>query len=388
MPEVVRNAFRRKVRTSLTILGITIGVFALTVMGGMAEHFNLSMKDLFKFFGTRIIIRDAKALGPFSFRQPLPLCLEGELEGVEGVKAAIPSVGVPMEEELGFVQFEMPPWISGVHPKSLQHEAELFPTLRVGRLLTAEDRGKAVIGANIAQRFQATVGDSIEVRGRQFQVVGIFERTLVSWDNFVFISFPEAQELYQETLPSIFQDLPIEVVGSFEVLPESGVDMNELAGRIEAQVKGIKTFPPEKLMGQAKQAQALFNAFLLGSGVITLIVGGLAVINTMTMSVHERVREIGLKKAVGASSTQILGEYLLEAAFIGLVGGVLGILLGSLTASAINSVTQAQGVTVFTMSPRLLIGSVAFAVGLAVVASFYPAYLAARLNPVQALRME
>jgi putative ABC transport system permease protein len=219
-------------------------------------------------------------------------------------------------------------------------------------------------------------------------VVGIFERTLVSWDNFVFISFPEAQELYQETLPSIFQDLPIEVVGSFEVLPESGVDMNELAGRIEAQVKGIKTFPPEKLMGQAKQAQALFNAFLLGSGVIALIVGGLAVINTMTMSVHERVREIGLKKAVGASSTQILGEYLLEAAFIGLVGGVLGILLGSLTASAINSVTQAQGVTVFTMSPRLLIGSVAFAVGLAVVASFYPAYLAARLNPVQALRME
>jgi len=121
-----------------------------------------------------------------------------------------------------------------------------------------------------------------------------------------------------------------------------------------------------------------------------VVVGGLAVINTMVMSVTERTREIGIKKAVGAEDIDIILEYVTEAALIGLVGGVIGLLLGWGMANFLNkAVAEALGATeLFKVTPRLALGAVMFSFFLGAGAGLYPAWRAARLDPVLALRTE
>ena len=110
--------------------------------------------------------------------------------------------------------------------------------------------------------------------------------------------------------------------------------------------------------------------------------------NTMTMSVSERTREIGVRKSIGASDGAIMRQFVAEAAVIGLVGGLSGLVLGWGFTLLGNVASEASGSALFLLTGRLAVGSVAFAVSLGVVSGLYPAWHAARLNPVQALRYE
>ena len=114
--------------------------------------------------------------------------------------------------------------------------------------------------------------------------------------------------------------------------------------------------------------------------------GGLSIINTMVMSVSERTREIGLKRAIGANTDTILGEYLLESAMIGFLGGLIGMGLGVLAIFMLNNATKSSNVTVFTVSLTVIIGPVIFATVLGTLAGIFPAFRAARLKPVESLR--
>jgi putative ABC transport system permease protein len=108
----------------------------------------------------------------------------------------------------------------------------------------------------------------------------------------------------------------------------------------------------------------------------------------MTMSVMERTREIGIRKAIGASSGQIMRQFVAEAGVMGLLGGLVGLGLGWLIATGLNAASAGSGEQLFLVTPQLAIGSVTFALVLGVVSGLYPAYHAASLNPVQALRYE
>jgi len=120
--------------------------------------------------------------------------------------------------------------------------------------------------------------------------------------------------------------------------------------------------------------------------VLALVIGGLSVVNTMIMAVTERFREIGLKKAVGAHTGHILREYLAEATLIGLVGGALGYLLGVILTNVINMAGRASNLELFLVTPALTAIALGFSVALGAVAGVIPAFRAARLDPVTALR--
>jgi putative ABC transport system permease protein len=132
----------------------------------------------------------------------------------------------------------------------------------------------------------------------------------------------------------------------------------------------------------------IFSAIILGIAFIALFVGGLSVINTMIMSVSERRREIGLKKAIGAPTETVLLEYLGEAAMIGLLAGVAGVGLGLLAIAGLNRATRANNVVIFTVTVTVVLGPVVFATLLATLAGLFPALRASRLNPVDALKEE
>jgi putative ABC transport system permease protein len=137
-----------------------------------------------------------------------------------------------------------------------------------------------------------------------------------------------------------------------------------------------------------KQGGAIFTAITTAAALLALIIGGLSVVNTMFMAVAERVREIGLKKAVGATTLNIMGEFLVEATFIGLLGGVIGYGLGALITIYANSTTPPGQSTLFLITPTLTILAIGFATVLGAVAGVLPAWRAARLDPVTALRNE
>jgi putative ABC transport system permease protein len=133
---------------------------------------------------------------------------------------------------------------------------------------------------------------------------------------------------------------------------------------------------------------AVFNSIIVGIGLVSLIVGGLSVINTMAMSVAERTREIGVKRAIGATRRRIIRELMLEAGVIGAIGGLLGVVLGALVVVLVNEAGRSSGTVLFELTTSTALFAFAFSTILGVIAGIVPAWSAARLDPVAALRYE
>jgi putative ABC transport system permease protein len=140
------------------------------------------------------------------------------------------------------------------------------------------------------------------------------------------------------------------------------------------------------MVNSFKSGGAIFTFMTTAAALLALIIGGLSVVNTMIMSVTERVREIGLKKAIGAKTRNILGEFLAESTAMGLIGGAIGYLLGLLLTLALNSGDPSGGV--FLITPRLTWIALGFAVALGAGAGVVPAMRAAKMDPVTALRAQ
>ena len=233
----------------------------------------------------------------------------------------------------------------------------------------------------------AKVGGYITVKDEQFLVVGLADKTLTAPDSAVWMSLADAQRLFLSDLPEMVsaQLDAADLVTSFTVYPTPDTDPEELATRINGAVDGVQANGPSYFKDQIASATQIFNAILYGIAIIALFVGGLSVINTMTMSVNERTREIGVRKAIGASDGQIVRQFLAEAGIIGLIGGVSGLFLGWVASLVANRLLEGRNLNLFLVSPRLAIGSVAFAIVLGLVSGLYPALHAARLQPVVAL---
>jgi len=163
-------------------------------------------------------------------------------------------------------------------------------------------------------------------------------------------------------------------------------DLDKIADRINAQVSGVKATRPSVIVDSFKAGGAIFTGITTAAALLALVIGGLSVVNTMFMAVAERVREIGLKKAVGATTRHIMGEFLLEATVIGLLGGLIGYGIGAAITIIVNATTPAGQSTLFLLTFRLTVFALGFAIALGALAGILPAWRAARLDPVTALR--
>jgi putative ABC transport system permease protein len=385
MTEAIRNIGRRKLRTGLTILGIVIGVFALTVMGALAEKLNVLVDGGDEYFRTRIFVfeQDARSGFQASYR-PISRDLVDQISEVEGVKRASPVLQILYDPE-NTGGFDFPPLLTGIDPATWYDPSIELP-VDAGRLLADGDRRQTMIGADIAERYDARVGDTLMIRGESFEVIGVLERTLTFPDKIAYVPLRDAQEIFVADAPESLEYSTDELATQIEVFPEDLAQAAAVAERITEEIGGIRTFTPAEVEDQIGQFTVVFNLIIIGASVIAVIVGGLSVINTMVMTVSERVREIGIKKAVGARTGAILREFLAEATLLGAIGGVIGLSAGALLVAVLNAQTAGTGTSVFLLTPGLLVRSFAFATVLGTLAGIYPALRAARLDPVQALR--
>jgi putative ABC transport system permease protein len=172
-------------------------------------------------------------------------------------------------------------------------------------------------------------------------------------------------------------------------LAAPGIDVEELAARIVEAMPEWTVQTSRSSAEEIRQAMAIFSLLLVGYVSLGLIAGGLSVMNTMFMAVTGRSREIGLKKALGASDGDVLAEVVEESGWVGLLGGALGVVAGWLLAVGANTFTQqTSGVSLLLVTPRLVVAALVFTTFLGMVAGAYPAWRASRLDPIQALRSE
>ena len=396
--EIIRNLARRKLRSTLTISGIVIGIFALTTMGAMAEHFNALIDGGVKYFGSSIQV------GAPDGQQGalLPLSKVDEVKKVNGVQAAFPGYGFAAKPgAVTTVSFNIPDQIVASDPAEENYSA-LKTTVARGRRVEANARGEVLLGSSMANEFKKNVGDTLDLPVRppdarpdfanhRFTVVGILDPTRTAPDNFAYISLPDGQMLLKDSLPAAIRDrVDVSTITmSIAAYAQPGTPLSELdriADRINQQVTGVKATRPSDLVNSFKSGGAVFTAITTGAAVLALVIGGLSVVNTMIMAVTERVREIGLKKAVGAHTFHVMREYLAEAVLIGFLGGAIGYLAGLGLTTLLNTLGKGSNLELFLVTPTLTILAIGFAVALGALAGVIPALRAARMDPVTALR--
>jgi putative ABC transport system permease protein len=398
--EIIRNFYRHKLRSALTISGIVIGVLALTTMGALAENFNALLDGGVRYFGSNVQV--GPPVGQAA--SLLPLTKIDEIKQVPGVAAAFPTYGFSAKPgAVSVVSFGIPDTIIASDPTEAAW-SNLKTTYAQGHAIDADSSGEVVLGSTIDKEFNKRIGDTIDLPVRPpdatadfvnhtFKVVGILNVTRTAPDTFAYINITDGQMLLKDNLPLAVRDVidVSKIAEGIDVYAKAGTPISELdkiADRINSQVSGVKASKPSDLVNSFKQGGAIFTAITTAAALLALIIGGLSVVNTMFMAVAERVREIGLKKAVGATTFNIMGEFLAEATLIGLVGGVIGYGLGALITILANASTPPGQSTLFLITPNLTILAIAFATALGAVAGVLPAWRAARLDPVIALRNE
>lgn len=374
MGEILRNMARRKLRTTLTVTGIVIGILALTVMGSMSEYFNTLVDNAIHLLGTNIVVSPKNN----DFDSILTTVDQRRVERIDGVRLVVPTVTDTLQE-LDAVSFGIPDIVYGV---PAENSGTLFPavTLSAGRWLQRGDDYETVVGSQLAKKHNLSLGSTLTYHDHTLTVVGIMNPTQTSPDSLAMVDLETVRRLLKAP----------DAIASMYVTPQDPAQIDRIAQNIRDHVDNVTVTTPQEAAVQAAQSLVVFNVIIVGGAVLAVFVGGLAVINTMIMSVNERRHEIGLKKAVGASDGEIVREFLLEAAVIGLFGGLIGLGLGWGLATLLNAITSASlgGSTIFNVTPRLAGIALAFAVGLGMIAGFYPAWNAARLDPVQALRVD
>jgi putative ABC transport system permease protein len=388
---LLRQLTRRKLRTTLTILGITIGIWALVVFSSMANKINALVEGGSQYFAGKILVFDASSIGVSIGTAPMKLEVADQIRQLDGVAAAAPQVQLVYDPEGGGA-FGTGETLFG-SPAGADEGHEKFPLNPIqGRLLTLDDEGAnvVVLGTDLARKEKASVGDTLAIRGVDFEVVGILEPTLTAPDTTAFMPLEASQQLFYASLPAPIKEAIAadELIDQVVVYPDEGVSESDLAGQIEGSVDNVTTLTGAEFDEQIGAATAIFNAIIIGVAVISLVVGGLSVINTMAMSVAERTREIGIKRAIGGSRRRIIRELVLEAGLIGLIGGLVGLALGGVVVVLANELGRDSGTILFDLTVGTAIFAVAFSTILGISAGIIPAWHAARLDPVEALRYE
>jgi putative ABC transport system permease protein len=263
-----------------------------------------------------------------------------------------------------------------------------------GRFLRDGDRHVAVVGASFAASHGLGVGSRITLEGASYEVVGVLERMLTAPDRFVIVSIADAREqwvakdpLLRTALASGALALRADDLNTGAAVGwRDGEDPDAVALRIRDRVAGVNVQVPSELSALLRSSTAFFSALLVGIGTLGFVIGGLSLANTIAAAVFERIRDFGIKRALGASDVQLGREVLAEALAVTMSGGVGGLLIALTVGAAVDAYVGRAGQQLFLFSARLIASALVFSLLLAAVSALYATMRVVRLSPAEAIR--
>ena len=387
----IRNLRHQKLRTGLTLLGIIIGIATIVAMLSIGTGLKLYTEEAFEKMGKNLIyVMPGGGMAGMAFAGNQ--FTQKDIDHIAKVRGVVYATG--MYTSSGLVEYrdeKLMTFVSGVEPDKME---TLFGgsqgyQLYKGRWPTERDRKSVLIGYLLATE---TLGrelgtrDSIIINGESYDIIGVIEEIGNSQDdNGVIMSLEDSWELFDAD--GQIYTIVIEVHASD--------DPAVIAERVERELE--KTRDPEtfsvatasSLLEQFGMFTTVLNIVLGGIAGISLVVGGIGIMNTMMMSVIERTREIGIMKALGATNRKVMQFFVVEAGLVGLAGGIIGIGLGTVVSRLVQFAAASAGVPLKNVVTfDLMFGAMAFAIIVGVLSGLYPAYRAAKLDPVEALRYE
>ena len=390
-----------KLRSLLTMLGIVIGVGAVIAMDGIGRGAQSSINARIASLGTTLLTVQAglvRGMGGIASGADRARLTMADAQAVEEQGTKITAVQPEMTRDLQ-IQFNSKNASTRVVGTTANYLEVRKYELEGGRMFTTqEDAGKqrlVVLGPAVltnlgVENIQAIIGESVRIRGIQFTVIGVLKTKGQSSA----FGNPDDQILIPLNTAR-FRVLGTDRVGSISVLAQSEALIPEAMADIQKILRREHRLPREKdddfnirnqadFLTTAAETSKVFGSLLAGIASVSLIVGGIGIMNIMLVSVTERTREIGVRKALGATSKNILFQFLIEAVVLCLLGGAIGVALGAGGAMAMSKFANFNT----EISSQSVVLAFAFSAAVGVIFGVWPARRAASLDPIMALRYE
>lgn len=424
----VRNLWKRKLRTFLTVLGVIIGTASIVVMISIGIGMNEGFKEQLSQWGNLHVINvnapyDNGIAEPGKTVVTLDDNAIQSFASIPGVEAATPKLSTYMMLTAGKYVCDVS--FVGINPDAME---ALGYTVSEGRLLNEEDKNALVVGAYVAENFYnpklswrmryssepPTVNlfeDKIQItydwsygtnnadkkiKPVKAEVVGVLEGT--GNDSYSVImplkdlqKIMQDQKKYQESQGWSSSGTKRNTKVTYDQALVKVANMDDVQD-IQQQIKdmGYEAWSLSDDLARMQETSKMMQMVLGAIGAVSLLVAAIGITNTMVMSIYERTREIGIMKVIGASLKDIQGLFLTEAAFIGCIGGVFGIVLSYIVSKIVNvvGVSLGQSSTLSLIPPWLALAALVFATFVGVGAGYFPAKRAMKLSALTAIKTE
>ncbi len=391
---------RNKMRTSLTMLGMIIGVAAVITMVALGSGAQQSIEDQIKSAGTNMITVSAGNWSSGGVRHGAGSATTLSIDDAEAIREQIQGVqyvaaGVNTR---GQVVFGNQNWSTRIQGADVEFPLIRFWPTELGTFFTPTDVSAAAKVAVLGTIVRNTlfgegadpVGQTIRIRNQPFKVIGVLAvkgpgSFGEDQDDTIFVPYTTVQKKLRGI--RYIQSITVSAMSAAQtvaVADEIGALLRVQHGLIPGDEDDFRVRTLEEMASIRSETTRTMTSLLASIAGVSLLVGGIGIMNIMLVSVTERTREIGLRMAVGAKGKDVLFQFLVEAIVISLLGGAIGIGLG---------VALSQGITQFlewptTVSPNAVAVAFGFAAATGIFFGFYPARKAARLDPIESLRFE
>jgi putative ABC transport system permease protein len=402
--EAVRGLSSNKLRSVLTVLGIVIGVAAVIAMLAIGRGAQNSINSSIESIGTNLLYVYSGNNNVENLINPKPLTVSDATALVDPVNTSSILRAAPVIQGRGEVSYSGESTNTSILGVTSDFSYVTNLNASEGVLISDnETLGRAavaVIGIDVANslfgRPTNLVGEMIRVYGQPFRVIGVLESKggggFGSQDDRILVPLSTAQSRLIKRAS----------IGQIDVIYVQAVDANSVSQAVDevTQVLGSRhhneigkedfsILNQQDILSIASSVTGVLTLFLGGIAAISLLVGGIGIMNIMYVSVTERTREIGLRKAVGARKIDILVQFLVESSVLSLIGGLIGILLAWGIATVVGNIAAARDVDIRpVIQLDMVLLATLFSAGVGMFFGFYPSLRAANLQPVEALRSE
>lgn len=370
---ILKNPFRNKTRSLLAIIGIAIGIATIVALGLITASLEDSTETTLKegsaeITATKIGSSMASSSGNLNESYVEEL---SKIDGVEKTAGMLESTVIDTSKSSDSSRYGFS--LYGAKTDDLS----IVGINNINGSVFNENENELIVGKNLAEEENYTIGDKVDVYGKEFKITGIYETGSIFYDSAMYTGLSKLQNLTDNE----------EKISSISIKIKKDANLTTVNDKIKNEYNDtLRTITAEEMTQTIDDTLGMINSATTAIEALAIIIGGLGVINTMMMTVFERTREIGVLKSVGWSKKRILSMIMGESIVLTIISGIIGSILGVLAVFILFKLNGDNMTLIFNINIFIKAFLVALSVG--IIGGLYPAIKASRLSPTEALRYE